>query len=177
MKKLLMVFMLVAFATSVAYAEEVTTYFYPTQEDAEFSITIPDSWKVETKETGDTAQIVAVREEGEDGIALIIQPLVAENVEKMDQETWDALVDEPIKKSFTDIEYGEEPEEETINEIEFWSKHGTAKLDGEPVSVRVSIFFPSDETTCLLYAFGNEDGLTKYNDELGTIIQSIKPAE
>ena len=101
------------------------------------------------------------------------------HVDKIDQETWDSIVDEPIQQSFKDIEYTGEPEEETINDIEFWSEYATAKWkeDGEPMSLRVSIFFPSEETTCLLYAFANEEGLKKYNDELTAIIQSIKPAE
>lgn len=176
MKKLLMVVLFIALATSLAWAEESTTYFYPTQENAEFSVVIPDSWNVETQETGDTVQLIAAKEEG---IAFIIQPLAAKDVDKIDQETWDSIVDEPIQQSFTDIEYAGEPEEETINDIEFWSEYATAKWkeDGEPMSLRVSIFFPSEETTCLLYAFANEEGLKKYNDELTTIIQSIKPAE
>lgn len=140
MKKLLMVLLFAVLTTSLAWAEESTTYYYPTQENAEFSVVIPDSWNVETQETGDTVQLIASKKEG---IALIIQPLATKDVKEIDQKTWDALVTEPIESSFKDIEENGEPEEETINGITFWSQHANAKWkeDGEPMGLRISIFF------------------------------------
>ncbi len=175
MKKFLLVLMLVGISVSCAFAQEMTTYFYPTEEDAEFSITIPDSWEVETQGKGKDVQLIAAQE----GIAFVIIPLSAEKVDNMSQELWDAIVDEPLQSSFKEIEYTGEPKEEMINEIEFWTEYATAKDadDGTPVSLRTSVFYPSDETTCLFYAFGNEEGMKKYNDELATIIQSIQLPE
>ena len=175
MKKLLLVLMLVGMSVSCAFAQEMKPYFYPTEEDAEFSITIPKSWEVEIQGKGKDMRLSAAQE----GIAFVIIPLSAEKVEKMSQELWDAIVTEPLKEMFTDIEYTGDPDEEPINDIEFWTEYATAKDidDGTPVSLRTSVFYPSDETTCLFYAFGNEEGMKKYNDELATIIQSIQLPE
>ncbi|GAK55343.1 hypothetical protein U27_02175 [Candidatus Vecturithrix granuli] len=158
-----------------ALAQDVTTYVYPDQNNPQFLVDFPNDWTVETSTDGGVTTIVGKKAEA--GIVLLTLP--AKKVENLTPEAWDAIVDMPLENAFSDLEYLDEPEEGTSNDIEFWKQNatGTDKETGKPVELIVSIYFPNDVTTVLVYTVCEEASSDQYRDEQLAILDTIRLPE
>jgi len=173
-KRFLLVFVLSLVFVSPLFAGG--TFVYPSEKDPMFSITFPEAWQTDFDASGtlhaytpnwEVYWLLTVSEGGEKG-----------NAKTEEQMT--KYIEEWVKE----YTYSEKAIEEKSNDIDFtlWTGSGTdnykdSKSFGKKVAVDYVEFEPKAGTVGHIISFGLPENITKFKDEVGGIIKSIKRSE
>jgi hypothetical protein len=161
--KLKMFSVAVLFLFAVVPLAQADTFSYPA-DDPQFSITFPDDWTVEPDEQ-------LLHAGPKDG-TIYLGVWALEGAENLDTAL--EALDEALGKFFTELELGEADTME-VNDIPFVAVDGTgADKDGDKVDLSVALFLPDENSVYILLYFGTEEAEETHEDELMSIIQSIK---
>ncbi len=158
MKKLsLALFLTILLPASLASAKT-----YP-HDEAKVSITIPDSWKVETDSNNLTAKTT------DESAFLSFLILDAGDVDKATAEI-DKELDKVMKN--VDVKPGKEL---TINGMKSYIAEGTGEVDGAKVDIGVVVLSTKSGKILLGLGFGAIGKYETHQDEITGIFNSIKP--
>jgi hypothetical protein len=139
-------------------------YYYPSVENAIFSVTLPDTWTAEAKE-----EVLHATPDDES----IYLGFWAVNIESLDQ-VGDAL-GEIVGELVTDFEIEEEGDVE-INGMSVYYIDGFGlDTEGDDVECSLGIFSPDGETFCVILYYGTEAAEELHSEALQGILESIKP--
>ena len=142
-----------------------TTFFYPSQTDAWFSIEIPEAWH--PKVDDETLEATAPKD------AAYLAFWVLKN--KSDFKDLDKDIDDILKDSVVDAKIGPQSTK-TINGIEFLIFEGKGKDRKEktPVSFEVWMFAPKPGKVGVLYVDYDSDASEELVKNLVNVVTSIK---
>lgn len=150
-------FLLFIFFANTNFAQETFT-----QSDAQVSVTLPAGWQYETQDK----MMIASPSEG--GFFVYFKVL---HVDALDAALGEA--DEILAGQFKDIKLGD-ARNEVVNGMNAISVSGTA--DGAQLFIGV-LDTPAANISLLVWAMGTDDIITKYSNDIATILTSIQPAQ
>ncbi|MBF0542868.1 MAG: hypothetical protein HQM08_00470 [Candidatus Riflebacteria bacterium] len=135
-----------------------------THSGAQVEITVPDGWK--SNQEADVIKIAAP----DDSMAVVFTVVAEEKADK----AFDAI-EKALEKSVGQILYDNDgkPIEEKINGMPTWEWDGATK-DGKLKVYSLSIETPSGKTL-VVYWFGTPESEKKYEADIKTIAQGLKP--
>jgi|GEM_PF-2791808 len=157
---------LVFIVTALSAVWAGQTYYYPNAESPLFSVTLPESWTVETEDP-------LLHASPSD--ASIYLGLWA--VEIADMDAVGEAVGEIVGELVSDFEIEEEDELE-VNGMPMYYFDGTGfDEDGDEIACSVGLFTPDGETFCVILYFGTEAAEMEHGEALNQIIHSLEPPE
>lgn len=141
-----------------------TEYFYPNRSRPLFSVTIPDTWKVEAE--NELLHATPPDESVYIGFWA---------VEKPDMDTIGDAVAQIVDEVVKGFEIDEEDDME-INGIPFYyfSGKGRDGDDGSPLNAGVALFSPDGENFCIVLYFGSPEAESHHEQNLIGILRSIQ---
>lgn len=130
--------------------------------DAKVEISSPDTWK--SAQEGD--EVTFTSPDGEMAVVFLLLPA---GIEGKAAEYLDKELDKAIGK----VQWGEKPQNETINDMKFEIWEGSAK-DGAMSVDAVYIDTPADRTLAGFW-FSTKEAEKKFEADVLTIVKGIKP--
>jgi hypothetical protein len=161
MKNALLLSLLAIAFTSAVQADQV--FNYPAEKSI-FSISFPDTWKVET---GDESLSASSPDE------LVNIELMALDAAEAASAIDDAK--EGLEEELKGIKWLGEPEKGELNGFKVTFLNGNVTLEGVKMAVNCAVFSPkSGETFFMLFNVVPLESLKKHGDEVSKVLNSIK---
>lgn len=132
--------------------------------DAKVSITIPDSWKVETEENSLTAN------SPDESVVLLFMV-----VEATDTDEALKALDKELDKVVKNVKTDGKPEEITVNGMKGVVIDGTGKVDGQKVDLGLLVLSTKSGKVLFGLGFGETGKYKKHEADVEKIFKSIKP--
>jgi len=138
-----------------------------THKQAGFSFDVPDNWERKVDEDNPDLLMVTSPES-----EIVIQSWVIE-VDDL-EDAIDGLA-EGLEEYYEDVELDDETKEATINGLDRVILHGTAKVDGEPVLLGITLLIA--EKPVIFLAVGSPAAVEAHKELLQEISDSVREAE
>ncbi len=175
-----LIFIILIMAGGAAQAQVAITY--STQGKQHFTMTIPDSWRVDVGSEGNAAEIP----EGErarsrlitampgDGTSLWFGMWVPADVKNFKEAK--EYIDSLGLELLTDV-VTKERKFESLNGMEVYYASGTGKKEGEAMDFHAAFVQLSQESVAIAIYIGPNETTVTHGDELKRMFHSLQPAK
>jgi hypothetical protein len=148
------------FVAAPAFAREYV------DDKSKLSVTIPDAWKVESKDS------ILSASTDDDEMHLVMFTLEGKGELKAAIEGLDAALEAVLKG----IKVDGDAQVAKVNDLDAVVVKGTGKVEGEPVKW-IAIVIDAGDSSLLILGFGTEESVKKHGKEASAIFESAKKAE
>lgn len=135
-----------------------------THEQAGFCFDVPDKWERKVDEDNPDLLMVTSPDSG-----IVLQSWVLE-VDDL-EDAIDGLA-EGLDEEFDEVKLDDETKESTVNGLDRVTLHGTAKLEGAPVLLGITLLIA--EKPVIFLAMGAPEAVKEYEEILQAISDSIR---
>jgi len=159
-------------SVSTAWADQ--TIMYPTQENADFSVTVPDDWELTPAESKDDYFTV----DGPTGASFSFRSLTAKSEKQAKKNLEDAIQEslDYLKEHFKDVQLGD-PKDDKVGGMEGFAAVGSGadKESGEPVAFVMGWYFNTNKGKIIEVWFETAPDDKEGAEQASKIMDTLKP--